>query len=77
MLVMGQEAAGKFEGPFSVGPLGRHVSGRRSLQQKGRGRNSSAESAEAATQIAFQIENTEVEPCRRLDEDANGSGHTG
>ena len=69
-LMMGQEAGGKLDGPVRVWSLSRDAARRLGLEKK-RGRwNRGTESPETASQAAAEVEHTEVEPCRGLDEDA-------
>jgi hypothetical protein len=67
---VGEEAPGKLDGTLRVRSLSRDLSRRFGLEKE-RGRwNGGAESPETTAQAAAEVEHTEVEPCRGLDEDA-------
>ena len=68
--MVGQEAAGKLDSTLRIRSLSRDLARRFGLEKK-RGRwNRGTESPETAAQTAAEVEHTEVEPCRGLDEDA-------
>ena len=69
------EPAREREHPRRVGSLGREARGRAGFEQERRCGDSGSDAAEAATQVAPQVEHAEMEPRGRLDEQGRLARH--